>query len=187
MRETLEEKLREEAIPGEAFSLFAVLDGGSIPDLRTQLFKLEPEHECLFEGDLEPDMQEVAAYLVALPPDHPFTDWVLDRGWGKHWGIFVQTQTSAQELVKHFRKFLVVYDETGKSLRFRYYDPRVLPTFLPTCSKDELGKFFGPVNRFLAEGENPDKMLAFECKTGLLRKQEIPLAGGGATNGDARN
>ena len=32
-------------------------------------------------GDLEPDMAEVAAYLVLLEVDSPFTQWVLTEGW----------------------------------------------------------------------------------------------------------
>lgn len=175
--EMLEEKLREESIPGESFSLYGVLDGASIPDLRMQIYKLEPESECLFEGELEPDMQEVAPYLVSLQQGHPFTDWVLSKAWGQHWGIFVQSQANMQQMLQHCRKFIVVYDETGKPLRFRYYDPRVLPTFLPTCNKDELSKFFGPVQRILMEGESPETMLTFECKTGELKRQEVSLAG----------
>lgn len=175
VRNTLEAKLREEWIPGESFQLYAILDGASVPDLRMQFFKLEPEHHCLFEGDLEDDMKEVAPYLVSLEPEHPFTNWILERGWGQHWGVFFLSSADFLTLLKHLRKFIIVHDETGKPLRFRYYDPRVLPTFLPTCTKEEIHKFFGPVQRFLAESEDPTKILAFESKNGDLKKQELTL------------
>src|SRR5512134_145866 len=55
---------------------FAVLDGAAIPDLREQLHALEPRHECLYMGDLEPDMAEVAPYLVQLEPNSDFANWV---------------------------------------------------------------------------------------------------------------
>ena len=45
---------------------------------------------CLYRGELQPDMAEVAPYLVKLDRDAPFTDWVLDRGWGNHWGVFAE-------------------------------------------------------------------------------------------------
>jgi len=44
---------------------------------------------------------------------------------------------------QHFRRFITVHDESGKPLLFRYYDPRVLRTFLPTCNAKELAEIFG--------------------------------------------
>jgi hypothetical protein len=56
-------------------------------------------------------------------------------------------------LRNHFRSFLRVPDETGRSLYFRYYDPRVRRDFLPESNSDELKTVFGPVISFLVEGE----------------------------------
>jgi len=47
---------------------------------------------------------------------------------------------------------LVVKDERGNRLVFRYYDPRVLRVYLPTCSPSELRTVFGPIECFWAEG-----------------------------------
>lgn len=74
--------------------------------------------------------------------------------WGKNWGIFAQTQASLNEMRKHFRSLLTVYDETGKPLLFRYYDPRVFFTYLPTCTTAEIESFFGSVGYYLFESEN---------------------------------
>ena len=51
-------------------------------------------------------------------------------------------------------RFLRVTDESGRKLLFRYYDPRVLPIYLPTCTNDELTTIFGPVDRFVTETED---------------------------------
>jgi hypothetical protein len=56
-------------------------------------------------------------------------------------------------LYKHLRKFLIVQSEEGKEMYFRYYDPRVLRVFLPTCEPAQLKEFFGPIEAFLAENE----------------------------------
>src|SRR5262245_21043946 len=80
---------------------FAVLDGAAIPDLLEQLFALQPQHECLYMGDLEPDMAEVAPYLVQLEPNSDFTNWVIGMGWGKHWGIFLQTSADFRAMRQH--------------------------------------------------------------------------------------
>ncbi len=45
-------------------------------------------------------------------------------------------------------------DESGKKLFFRYYDPRILRAYLPSCTSTELAEFFGPVGRFLLEGRD---------------------------------
>lgn len=52
----------------------------------------------------------------------------------------------------HFKKRLRVQTEAGRQPAFRYYDPRVLNIYLPTCTGQELRTFFGPVTRLLAEG-----------------------------------
>jgi Domain of unknown function (DUF4123) len=58
-----------------------------------------------------------------------------------------------ETLRKHFRRFLRVTDESGRKLLFRYYDPRVLPIYLPTCTNEELTTGFGTVARFVVETE----------------------------------
>jgi len=156
--------------------LFAVLDGASVPDLPGKLYELKPEHECLYRGRLQPDMAEVAPYLVRLEPETPFTDWVLEQGWGNHWGIFVVSAAELLELRQHFRRFLIVHDPTGKPLYFRYYDPRVLRSYLPTCNGEELAALFGPVRCYMAEGEKPELLLRFELDAGRLVSKAVRLA-----------
>lgn len=134
--------------------VFAILDGASVPSLLQDLASFDPEQICLYRGELEPDMAEVAPYLVMLERDADFTKWVLGKGWGEHWGIFGITQADLPTLRKHFRKFLMVYDESGQSLYFRYYDPRVLRVYLPTCNAAELKTIFGPVVSYLVEDED---------------------------------
>jgi Domain of unknown function (DUF4123) len=140
---------------GNGAKVFTILDGASIPDLLGNLAAFNPEHICLYRGELAQDMAQVAPYLCFLERDKPFTDWVLTNGWGEHWGIFGVTWADMKELRKHFRKFLTVYDESGKSLYFRYYDPRVLRMYLPTCNAGELKTVFGPVESYLVEDEEP--------------------------------
>ena len=120
-------------------------------------------------------MAEVAPYLVELEPEAPFTKLVLDQGWGKHWGIFAVSETGIRDLRQHFRRFLTVYDPDGKALLFRYYDPRVLRSYLPTCTPDEVGKLFGPVKAFFAEGEKQETMMRFEQNAGQLMKRQVEL------------
>src|SRR5689334_3416011 len=86
-REALKQTLRPHLFPEiDGIQTFAVLDGAWIPDLVDQLYgENKPEFVCLYRGELEPDIAEVAPYLVRLERDAPFTDWLLTEGWGRHW------------------------------------------------------------------------------------------------------
>jgi hypothetical protein len=58
------------------------------------------------------------------------------------------------EVRRHFRKLLYVKEEdTRKEMFFRFYDPRVLRAFLPSCTARQLDEIFGEIDVFVAEGE----------------------------------
>ena len=51
-----------------------------------------------------------------------------------------------------------VADEDGQTFFFRFYDPRVLRAFLPTCSPSQLTDFFGPVRAMIVESEGGEEL-----------------------------
>jgi hypothetical protein len=165
---------RDLLFAGEA-NLFAVLDGASAPELRRKVWEEEPECECLYRGELELDMAEVAPYLVRLERNSPFSEWVLEQGWGNHWGVFAWSTSDLAVLRRHFRRFLMVHDPEGKPLYFRFYDPRVLRNYLPLCGPGELAEMFGPVTAYLLEGETPGTLLRFELRDGAVQCREETL------------
>jgi hypothetical protein len=169
------DSLRQHLFVEEGTGVFAVLDGASVRDLLTRLYDQQPEFCCLYRGELKPDLAEVAPYLVRLEPGSEFTQWLLEHGWGKHWGIFALAPVDLQTLRRHFRRFLVVYDPDGKPLYFRYYDPRVLRVYLPTCNADELAAVFGPVESCVLEDEDPGVVLRFRVESGSLKHEKATL------------
>jgi hypothetical protein len=60
---------------------------------------------------------------------------------------------------KALRRFLIVKTENGQRLLFRFYDLRVLRTFLPTCDSGQRKEFFGPIQSFVAESEDADSVV----------------------------
>ncbi len=160
----------------EESNVYAVLDGASVPGLLQNLQSHQPEHFCLYRGELAPDMAEVAPYLIHLQPDAEFTDWLVARGWGQHWGIYATSAADIRALRRHFRAVLIVYDEENKPVYFRYYDPRVLRLYLPTCNAEELTMIFGPVESFLLEDDDAKTMLRFQTASGSLKQEKIALA-----------
>lgn len=144
----------QQLLYSERANVYAVLDGASIKDLPQILYEKAPPNFCLFRGDLRPDMASVAPYVVGLVRNAPFTDWLLASEPGSHYGVFATSRQSIQEMRFHFRDLFIVYREDGDPMYFRFYDPRVMHAFLPTCTPDELRKFFGPIDRFIAENED---------------------------------
>ncbi len=155
--------------------VFAVLDGASAPGLVKNLYAHEPEYCCLYRGELKPDMATVAPYLVRLEPGNEFTEWVLNDGWGAHWGVFVSSIANLRTLRDHFREFHTVELPDQRTVVFRYYDPRVLRVFLPVCNVAELTTFFGPTQSFLMEDESPEKGLKFTFAAKAMKSESFQL------------
>ena len=155
---------------GSEERVYALLDGASVPGLLDRLYgDPRPQFECLMHGDLAPDMAEVAPYLVALDPASELADWVLAHGWGNHWGSFALTRRDLRTLWFHLRNLNIVYGPDGKPMLFRYYDPRVLRIFLPTCEPEQLAEMFGPVTTFVTEADAPGTALTFALAAGELQ------------------
>jgi hypothetical protein len=175
MARTVSQTLIPRLIDSPEAALFAVLDGASVPNLPQELYQHEPDYLCLYRGALEPDLAETAPYLVRLEPGTPFTEWVLNEGWGNHWGILCSARCQMRDLRAHFRRFLIVYDASGKPLYFRYYDPRVLRTFLPTCTPPELSSLFGPLTGFFVEDIDPTRCLHFRLSFASAEEGNVDL------------
>lgn len=148
--------------------LYGLLDGAAMPDLLLRLHDAQLPNHCLFNGDRNPDLAHVAPYLVFLPPEHEFTEWILREGFGDDWGIFFHSRHSLIEIRRHFRGVANCYDEDGNSRVFRFYDPCVLREFLPRYTPKELTEFFGNVDAFFAEAEDGENLVRFDLKDNVL-------------------
>ncbi len=135
---------------------FAILDaarmgGNALAEAR----RLEPEHASLYKGRSEEVLVDFAPYLFRLDAAATFSQWLLAEGWGQAWGIFCCTTAPLADVHRHLRRFLLVGLEGDKPIYFRFYDPRVLRAFLPTCDARQLHSFFGPIDYFWLEDEDP--------------------------------
>jgi hypothetical protein len=160
--------------------LYAVLDGASLTDLPALLSEHRVLNVCLLPGALDPELAQAAPYLAQVPAQSAFSELFLMQGLGNHWGILATSSADLRTLRMHLRKFLTVWDPEGKPLYFRYYDPRVLRLYLPTCNAEELRSLFGPVAAYYAEGESPDTVLRFTLAGDGLGQQPFTLSRSGA-------
>ncbi len=160
----------EKESPGNVYTILdAARDVLIYPEIQGAHFDIKSA--CLYEGEQARELADVAPYLVQLQKDEAFTHWLFSNGWGKSWGIFLVSKGNFEAVLRHFRQFVFVRDEKGKNVYFRFYDPRVLRSFLPTCRLEEAKEFFGPVNFFFMENEDADQLVKFSCsKTGVEKE-----------------
>ncbi|MBK1694019.1 hypothetical protein CKO09_04620 [Chromatium weissei] len=153
-------------------ALCAVLDGASIPNLLTLLAVHKLPHVCLLPGDVDEELAQVAPYLVQFQANSEFLTHFLAEGLHKHWGILAASNAHLRTLRIHFRNLLSVWNFEGKPLFFRYYDPRVLRIYLPTCNTEELDVLFNSVTAYYIEGEAPASLQCFmRGEQGLIQSQ----------------
>ena len=132
--------------------IYAILDAARNDRIYPVLANSDVEYRCLYLGKIPSVLAEAAPYLVRFHRDSSFMSWLVGEGWGDSWGIFFASPATFKELRPHFREFMMARDEEGNTFYFRYYDPRVLRIFLPTCKTSELKMIFGPVKYFIVEG-----------------------------------
>jgi hypothetical protein len=134
-------------------------------------------HDSLYRGTSNEKLSGVAPYLFQFAHPTPFSNWFLKSGWGDSWGLMVKSSWPLPELHKHFRKFLMVQTEDGQELYFRFYDPRVLRIFLPTCDAVQIRELFGEaIDAFVMEDEDPAFALRFRHENGILKTERFPVA-----------
>ena len=127
--------------------LYAVLDACDAPAILAKVHELGPLRAlCLYRGEIAPEILEVAPYLVRV--DAMLLQWLVGTVWSEPWGIFVVAKLEPEAVRKHLRKFLMVKDLDGDPMYFRYYDPRVLPPFLASCTREELDRMLGDMSAF---------------------------------------
>jgi hypothetical protein len=155
-------------------SVWAVLDCARDHRIYPALRNSQLDYLCLFSGRLHPEVEAAAPYLIELSPNYRFTPKLIEMAWGQSWGVFVRIKDAAN-LRTHLRSFLRVRNESGRVLLFRYYDPRVLRVYIPTCRADELRTVFGPIGSYAVEAEDGRSVIEFAFDGNALRERRIPL------------
>jgi hypothetical protein len=141
-----------EALRASGTPLFAVLDAARTKQVLRLLQSSEEQHQSLYEGPEAKKLSSVAPYLLSLPANCTTLEHLVSQGWGQYWGIYLSCQLPFKELRRHLRRFLLVESaETREQLYFRFYDPRVLRVFLPTCTNQQREAFFGEIECFWLE------------------------------------
>lgn len=144
--------------------VYALLDGARDPAILPWLERSGLACDCLYSGELIPRLKAAAPWLVRLPARAPASLALLDLGWGNAWGILLvaPADLSMDRLRRHCKKFLRVRTEDRRVLNFRFYDPRVLSVFLPTCDALQYRALLGPMRRLVVELDEGTSWRVFE-------------------------
>jgi hypothetical protein len=141
---------------------YALLDAARSPKVVPLLKKNPGGYLSLYQGKKVKELAYYAPYLAPVAVGDTWTRDLLRQSWGASWGVFLVAPGSGPEpLREHLRKLLYVSDHRQRRLYFRFYDPRVMRTFLPICTAEQAHSFFGPIQSFLLEGGSARDLLLF--------------------------
>ena len=172
---------QQDAAPGQPRypNLYAILDAARDDRIYPRLRELAATEEilCLYQGPAAEELASVAPYLVCLGSSDLVFDWLWNDGWDQDWGIFLWSVSSMNAMREHFRRLTIVQTEEKQRLLFRFYDPRVLGVFLPTCDTRQLVEMFGTVvGRFMLPSNGGTTLESFHMTAARLVKTSVGLS-----------
>jgi hypothetical protein len=119
-----------ESSPGH---LYVLIDAARGPQVRNLLRTPGAHIESLYEGDSKSRLEDVAPYLMNVTKASPLLDTLTSSDWwGKNLSLYLHSSEPFAGVRSHLRRFLLVKNEAGEQLYFRFYDPRALPLYLQT-------------------------------------------------------
>jgi hypothetical protein len=140
--------------------LFGLFDGAQDPRIAHWIRTGDSAWGCLYRGQIPSELVEVAPYLLKLDSRSATVRKLFEHGAGRNWAVFLASAAPLADLRQHFRRYLRVSSEDKKrTMLFRFYDPRVLRLYLPTCTPRERSAFFGPVDAFFLEKDGGFEVL----------------------------
>lgn|GEM_PF-829554 len=146
----------------EDLKLYGIVDSARNEEVFRYLILGNVKYKSLFEGTMDIQSFVVSGFLVECKKESLLFQWLTTEAWGDSSCIFFTSKSSFEDLFHHFQQFNRVRLEDDKVVLFRYYDPRVLRQLLPEYNPIELDTFFGDVQSFFAESEDPEVVNVYQ-------------------------
>lgn len=125
-------------------ALWAVIDGAGALELVFHARRLGHRVYTLFDGDMAAEVATSGPCLVPISQRGAFAD-VWANWLGKSAGVLVEGSEDLDRVLGQMRSAFVVRGEDEQAYFFRFYDPRILREYLPSCRPEELDALFGGV------------------------------------------
>jgi len=161
---------------GMALPLYAVIDAARDQSILPLLLSSTAPRACLFEGEHAQTLSTHAAYLVHLVQGEPLLATLVQRGWGHSWGVYLTSNQPFDALLAQLRRRVWVRDVGGKTLYFRFFDPRVLRTTLAAMDPAESSDFLGLVSSYMVEADPPEAMLCWSMEGGRVHAYKVQIS-----------
>ena len=136
--------LHQAADAGELYAVVDACAGGDVPAMAAAAGL--GGAACLYRGMAARHYGDKAPYLFRA--DRALLDRLRGRFGDEPWGCLLLSAAGFDRVRRHLRGLLRAASPDGESWLFRFYDPRLLPTFLRHSTAAELDAFFGPVAAF---------------------------------------
>ncbi|MDZ4848463.1 MAG: DUF4123 domain-containing protein [Pirellulaceae bacterium] len=162
--------IRRESLAAPSVRMYIVVDGCQANEfVLLAKEKYSQPARSLFKGALASceEMELVAPYFLCTDVQSDFLNQWTEY-WGMNAGVMFTSSAEPRVIFRHLRSVFVVQDESDQEYFFRFYDPRVLRVYLPTCTTEELAEFFGPIKSFMLESEDLQSIQTFEVEYGRL-------------------
>jgi len=136
-------------------TLYAVIDAARSERALGLLEESIDPYMSLYDGPQGRTFEDIAPYLVHLSPNSDLLGRLVHEGWGESWGIYLDSRAGFDTVRRHLRQFLKVEVEgAADPVFFRFYDPRVLRTFVTTISAEQHADLVAGLDRLLYEGDD---------------------------------
>ena len=131
--------------------LFVLIDPSRNPGLLTIAQGLTDEGACLFIGDARQEFEDDAPWLFRCDESGEFVRYLVGKGLGRRWSVFVESDLEFAQIFTHFRKFVKVVDGDGDQIFWRFYDPMIISGQLPFLTIEQRQHFLSGIARLGTE------------------------------------
>ncbi len=156
--------------------IHAVIDGLIVPGIGDKLKTADVAGwDCLQRGALSAEVAQRAAYLAELKEDSPFSEWLFGEATATYpgWGLLTISTRPMLAVREHCRAIGEVTTPDGERRAWRWYDPEVLRTALPTLLAGQLDEVFALDQAIVLPAVDAWTWLAME--NGVLSTDIRPL------------
>ena len=125
--------------------VYAVIDGLVIPGIAEKLkTAVLAGWDCLQRGALSEEAAQRATYLAELKEASPFGDWLFGEATVTFpgWGLLSISTQPLLAVREHCRAIGEVATPDGERRAWRWFDPEVLRTAMPTLLAGQLDEMF---------------------------------------------
>jgi hypothetical protein len=129
---------------------------------------------CVLKSNYDGQFIDVGPHL--FDSSVKLDELLMNTQWGKGSFISLSFSRERMNLIHLLRNNSEIVTEQDEVMFFRYYDPRILRIFLPVFDTQQIKEFFGSVDEFMCEDEDPAFGLIFQTdKSNKLKTYRLPL------------